>query len=383
MDKNFTKRLLFPALAILLSTALSLVVAEIMLRFFETKNASKILDYGDTVGGGLKEGGLLNSDFNDYVVDSSGKKIKWVTNSAGFKNRQEFLKEKPEGTTRIMALGDSFMAGFRVGQEEFLPYLWEDWLNKNYKTHEVLVSMIESPNTGLEYLTKYGLSYNPDMVLLGITLGNDIWQTSSLNNYDEMIPENCLLKKSFPKKILWAANFVYSHLRTVELFYNPPRAIISSDKKYIKTRLNPRLFDLIHGLGFYLKDLTYKTEEVWSVFFNTLLKYQTLLKEKNIKFSLAIFPQRYQVQPIDWKLAVYEYGLKESCFDLMLPNKKINNFCNANGISCIDPTLKMKEDYLKTDQGMYGLKGDMHWNKEGHLKYFSHSREWLAKALKG
>ena len=32
---------------------------------------------------------------------------------------------------------------------------------------------------------------------------------------------------------------------------------------------------------------------------------------------------------------------------------------------------------------MYGLKGDMHWNKEGHLKYFSHSREWLAKALKG
>ena len=58
-----------------------------MLRFFETKNASKILDYGDTVGGGLKEGGLLKSDFNDYVVDSSGEKIKWVTNSAGFEGK--------------------------------------------------------------------------------------------------------------------------------------------------------------------------------------------------------------------------------------------------------------------------------------------------------
>ena len=84
-----------------------------------------------------------------------------------------------------MALGDSFMAGYRMGQEEFLPYLWENWLNKNYGKYQVSVSMIESPKTGLDYLLKYGLSYNPDLVLLGITIGNDIWQTSDLNFYNE------------------------------------------------------------------------------------------------------------------------------------------------------------------------------------------------------
>ena len=307
MSNSPIQRLTFSVLAILLSTTFILVVAEIVLRVLEKKAISASLDFGDTIGGGLKEGGLLKSNLNNYVIDSVGKKVKWITNSGGFRNRNEFSKIKPLNTTRIMALGDSFMAGYRMGQEELLPYLWENWLNKNYGKYQVSVSMIGSPKTGLDYLLKYGLSYNPDLVILGITLGNDIWQTSDLNFYNELIPESCLIEKSSLEKTLWAGNFFYSHLRLVELFHNPPRAIINSDTKYLKARLRPRRFDIIHGIGFFLKDLSTETEEMWSVFFNKLLKYQNLLKKKNIKFSLAIFSQRYQVQPNDWELAVYEY----------------------------------------------------------------------------
>tara|TARA_B100001105_G_scaffold252728_1_gene244886 strand:+ start:40 stop:1221 length:1182 start_codon:yes stop_codon:yes gene_type:complete len=382
MNNSPIQRLTFSVLAILLSTTFILVVAEIVLRVLEKKAISASLDFGDTIGGGLKEGGLLKSNLNNYVIDSVGKKVKWITNSGGFRNRNEFSKIKPKNTTRIMALGDSFMAGYRMGQEELLPYLWENWLNKNYGKYQVSVSMIGSPKTGLDYLLKYGLSYNPDLVLLGITLGNDIWQTSDLNFYNELIPESCLIEKSSLEKTLWAGNFFYSHLRLVELFHNQPRAIINSDTKYLKARLRPRRFDTIHGIGFFLKDLSTETEEMWSVFFNKLLKYQNLLKKKNIKFSLAIFSQRYQVQPNDWELAVYEYGLKKACFDLMLPNKKIKTFCGANDISCIDPTLEMKVDYINNKRSMFGPKGDMHWNKEGNFQYFAHSKKWLVNTLK-
>ena len=152
MNNSPIQRLTFSVLAILLSTTFILVVAEIVLRVLEKKAISSSLDFGDTIGGGLKEGGLFKSNFNNYVIDSMGKKVKWITNSGGFRNRNEFSKIKPKNTTRIMALGDSFMAGYRMGQEEFLPYLWENWLNKNYGKYQVSVSMIGSPTTGLDYL---------------------------------------------------------------------------------------------------------------------------------------------------------------------------------------------------------------------------------------
>ena len=152
MNNSPIQRLIFSVLAILLSTTFILVVAEIVLRVLEKKAISASLDFGDTLGGELKEGGLLKSNLNNYVIDSVGKKVKWITNSGGFRNRNEFSKIKPKNTTRIMALGDSFMAGYRMGQEELLPYLWESWLNKNYGKYQVSVSMIGSPKTGLDYL---------------------------------------------------------------------------------------------------------------------------------------------------------------------------------------------------------------------------------------
>ena len=87
--------------AILLSTTFILVVAEIILRVLEKKAISASLDFGDTIGGGLKEGGLLKSNLNNSVIDSVGKKVKWITNSGGFRNRNEFSKIKPKNTTGI------------------------------------------------------------------------------------------------------------------------------------------------------------------------------------------------------------------------------------------------------------------------------------------
>ncbi len=143
MSHSPIQRLTFSLLAILLSTTFTLVVAEIVLRVFEEKAISASLYFGDTIGGGLKEGGLLKPNYNNYVIDSVGNKVKWITNSGGFRNRNEFLKIKPLNTTRIMALGDSFMAGYRMRQKDSFriygrtgstktmgnircPFLWSD-----------------------------------------------------------------------------------------------------------------------------------------------------------------------------------------------------------------------------------------------------------------
>ena len=67
---------------------------------------------------------------------------------------------------------------------------------------------------------------------------------------------------------------------------------------------------------------------------------------------------------------------------LFAADNNIIYFFDANDISCIDPTLEMKSDYIKNKRSMFGPKGDMHWNKEGNFQYFAHSKKWLVNTLK-
>ena len=103
--------------------------------------------------------------------------MRWHNNASGFRNDQEFSQEPPPGVLRILSLGDSFVAGYRVGQEETFSFLSEQWINQKLGKCEVLVSEIEEPITGLYYLSKSGLAFHPHIVLLGVTIGNDIAQS--------------------------------------------------------------------------------------------------------------------------------------------------------------------------------------------------------------
>ena len=103
--------------------------------------------------------------------------MRWHNNASGFRNDQEFSQEPPPGVLRILSMGDSFVAGYRVGQEETFSFLLEQWINQKLGKCEVLVSEIEEPITGLYYLSKSGIAFHPHIVLLGITIGNDIAQS--------------------------------------------------------------------------------------------------------------------------------------------------------------------------------------------------------------
>ncbi len=87
------------------------------------------------------------------------------------------LQEPRPGVLRILSLGDSFTAGYRVGQHETFSSLQEQLINREYGQAEVMVAEISDPANALYYLDQFGLRLKPHIVLLGITLGNDISQT--------------------------------------------------------------------------------------------------------------------------------------------------------------------------------------------------------------
>ncbi|MCX5893816.1 MAG: SGNH/GDSL hydrolase family protein [Deltaproteobacteria bacterium] len=371
-------------------------MAEHALRLMHRQGRS-LPDYGDTMRQGLGRGGYLQENLSTYVTDGLGGKVRWTNNSAGFRSDREFSEARPPGALRILSLGDSFTAGYRVGQEETFSYLQEQWLNQKGGRSEILVAEIEDPVTALYYLDRFGIKFNPDMILLGITLGNDITQSYwgldpkggfvlglgkevsiDINKKPEIgfrellvyqIPPAYLVPRKEPGPVDRLGAWLKKRY-LLRRFFQQHEPIISW-----APRDPPSLFDLVNGFGVFTNPAPPLIDEAYRRLFRVLTAFQILCQKRDILFAVQLFPQRYQVQPDDWERAVSHYGLRSSRFDVMAPNKRIGDFCKEKGINCIDPTAAMAADYARNGKSLYLPRGEMHWNRAGQRAFFQCSRE--------
>jgi lysophospholipase L1-like esterase len=97
-------------------------------------------------------------------------------NSAGFRG-PEYDREPAKGVFRIAAVGDSFVMGEGVLEEEAYPMVLQDLLNADAseRTYEVLNFGISGANIHhmVDRLEGLALSFHPDLVVYGLT-SNDI-----------------------------------------------------------------------------------------------------------------------------------------------------------------------------------------------------------------
>ncbi|MFH1502180.1 MAG: GDSL-type esterase/lipase family protein [Candidatus Eisenbacteria bacterium] len=97
-------------------------------------------------------------------------------NSRGLRDR-EFPYEKPEGVRRILSLGDSFACGYGVAVDRTYAKVLERELSRRQGVWEVLNAGVGSTGTAhqLAYFLDEGRKYEPDIVLVGVFVGNDLW----------------------------------------------------------------------------------------------------------------------------------------------------------------------------------------------------------------
>ena len=382
------KRVAFAVITIGCSILLSVWLANTILRKVEKHRAKKYLNYGDTVSAtGLNSGGLLKPGFEGLVHDGYGGAVRWKNNKDGFRYDKDISKEPPPGVLRILSLGDSFTAGMRIDQNDTFSKILERWSREHLVPTEILISMIEDPSTGLNYLRQYGHTWSPHIAMLGITLGNDIAQSYVARHPTAIgfkhgleklnIPENCFVQRNTIKDIVIKKFYALSHSRLSKAFFKPSEAIGNWYGRSEKLKL----FDAANGLGMYVKNPPQEIKDAYQRLFQILKEYKQFCDRNGINFVVLIFPQRFQVQPDDWKATVTAYGLNPAAFDLMQPNKFIQNFCQAESIPCIDPTEAMKTYHLETGQNLYLPRGDMHWNREGNKAWFLGAQAGLETVL--
>jgi hypothetical protein len=116
-----------------------------------------------------------------------------TTSASGFRGA-EHVPEKPRGTFRILGIGDSFMFGQGVDDDETHLHLLERRLAADGAAAEVLNLAVPGYNTAMEVhaLAEKGLRFSPDLVLVEF-LGNDL----DLPNFIRADPEVLSPRKWF------------------------------------------------------------------------------------------------------------------------------------------------------------------------------------------
>ncbi|MGH0029072.1 MAG: GDSL-type esterase/lipase family protein [Myxococcota bacterium] len=156
------------------STVLALGVAEIVLRnvrTFAAETSSEYLVPHPTLGWSLMPGGR-------YQTAPDGDLFEVAYNTRGWRDVER--TPGPVGTPRVVVLGDSFMEGYTVRLEDAFHRQLQARLRREHPEAQV-VNLGVSGYGNLQALLAYeleGRRYQPDLVLLGFYLHNDLRDNS-------------------------------------------------------------------------------------------------------------------------------------------------------------------------------------------------------------
>ncbi len=346
-----------------------------------------------------REGGHLLPN-KDLLVRSGkpGEGVRWITNSKGFRSEDEFPYRRPDGTYRILFLGDSFVDGHRTDQENTIGYLLEEALNDrmprgSFVRSEVLISGHNNPTTAWYSYQEHGSRYEPDLVVLGVTLTNDF----TWNNYGvDMLP---VVGGDGVVTLEWSGRYDADSWAQPDL-YLPERAYCSEqvlfdrrdsrrDSSWIGDADIPYPFPpesnrrrvaaagFFVSLGIFLVPLMPEIEPMYGGVEDVLRHFSRAVKRQGGKMLVVVFPSRIQVDESQWFGLTQRYALDSERFDLTLPNRRIAAVLEEEGVNCLDllPEFQVQGEAL--EQSLFRPNSDSHYSERGQAV----AAEVLARAV--
>jgi hypothetical protein len=217
-----------------------------------------------------------------YTLMKPGTHYEWQgipvdINSHGLRG-PETTYEKPAGTLRILNLGDSVAMGWGVREEDSYGRRLEQRLNEQGAgdgRYEVINAGVPGWNleNALAYLQAEGLKYEPDLVLLDLTIVNDVYG------------KNALLAQNRPVPIEWLrTNTYFWPFLTIQLRWLEARAEGRERIGVIDPPTKPESY-------FPLDPEAERWTEVW----NWILAIDQVARENGALVVLTLFPLEFQV----------------------------------------------------------------------------------------
>lgn len=218
-----------------------------------------------------------------YALMTPGKSYEWQgipvkINSHGLRG-PEIAFEKHPNTVRILNLGDSIAMGWGVREEETYGRQLERLLNEKSgagNPYQVINAGVPAWNTENEwaYIRAEGLKYKPDLILLDLTIVNDIYDEDIISKlHDRPAIFEWLRMNTY----FWP--FLTVQLRWLEAFNKGKERIAVIDP--------PR-----EASNYFPLD---PEDEQWTKMWDFILEIKQLADKNKADFVLLLFPMEFQI----------------------------------------------------------------------------------------
>ena len=311
-------------------------------------------------------------------------------NSAGLRDR-EHTKVKPAKTVRIAVLGDSYAAAFQVSMEDTFWSVMERELGQcapfaNRKV-EVINFGVSGYGTVQELMTlrHYVWDYDPDVVVLAFTTGNDVRNNLRALEADPLKPYlvyedgKPILDSSFRETSEFRArNSVIAKVFYGLLNYSRTLQVLNQLRNTINNRQSlaqqREIASQAAGSELGIEESVYFEprnvlwEDAWHVTEAALLQMQTEVKQKGVKFLIVTLSNSIQVHPDPQVRQAFmkRFGIQE----LLYPDLRIEALAKREGISILTlaPVLQAYAEQHKVFLHGFAnaIMGGGHWNAQGH-----------------
>lgn len=302
-----------------------------------------------------------------------------LTNRFGFNDR-DYPLEKPSGILRILVVGDSFCwaGGIEGNYSALLERKFED--RDGAHRVDVINAGYEGTHTGeqLALLRKFGLQYQPDLVVLGFFMGNDFLEAQRFRK--RIIVNKYLydIDKRHEYRLLGYPIIARSRLWLfLQNFLNARSANAAAKREaeeWARATGQPAPISNLPEATFYdverarLELFNRKTsaarfDDNIKYIFENISAMNDLLKSRGIKFVVAIYPDEVQVNEQQFATLADRFKLNQSDFDLNLGQRILRNFLESQQIPYLDMLDQFRAEAKQRDLYLFR---NTHWNPAGN-----------------
>jgi hypothetical protein len=299
------------------------------------------------------------------------------TNSLGFRDR-EYPAEKG-GSSRILGLGDSFAFGLGVEEQSTYLALIEEELRAE-RVEVINAGLIGAgPDTEARLLEAVGPELQPDLVLLGLFVGNDlleamlgtdavevregslVWRPGAQERWESVVTDGRLVAPPRSSGVLVPfKGFLRMHSHAYRFV----------SRGYAALRRRPGLGERTAGLSvfreeaFCLKHYPPELEQGWNRTRDALERIKSWSDRHGASLVLVLIPFRGQVEAERWREFLQTYRVREEDFDPEKPQTLVKRWAQPAGVTVLDLLPAMRRARHGIDELYY--RRDPHWTARGH-----------------
>lgn len=300
-------------------------------------------------------------------------------NSRGLREEREIGPPQP-GLARVLCVGDSFTFGYGVEGSQAYPYLLNGTTERDASSDVVEQGKaIESINGGVlgygtdneaAWLKEYGWQLQPDIVLVGFYVGNDV-RDVILGRNKTRVDEvgNLLPSDNEPPDSLkhWLAVNSHAYVFLRGLAHDLFSSGASENRQGFRTYDTAPL---------YLKAEPSDLAGGWSKTLGLLDSMRADATAHGARFVVVVIPTREQVDDTFWRQMLSDFRLDEAGLQRDKPQQMLAAWSASTGTPLIDLLPGFSAE---AKSGPYYFTLDTHWNPAGHALAARLIREGLEK----